>query len=62
MSQPDPSDAARALQKLSAAAIAGTPAAVKRASKAGSSVSKAAAQERAKKAAAARWGNRPAKP
>lgn len=52
---PNASNAARALQRLSADAIAGTQAAVDRASKAGSSVGKKAAQERAKKAAAARW-------
>lgn len=55
---PDPSNAARALQKLSAEAIKGTDAAKKRASAAGSAVSKAAAAERARKAAAARWGNK----
>ncbi len=55
MTLPNPSNAARALQLLSAAAIAGTPAARERASKAGSSVGKKAAQERARKAAAARW-------
>lgn len=74
MTLPNPSNAARALQRLSAEAIAGTEAARIRASKAGSSVSKkaariraskagssvskAAAQERARKAAAARWGNK----
>lgn len=74
MTLPNPSNAARALQKLSAEAIAGTPAARiraskagssvsaeeahKRAVKAGSSVSKKAAQERARKAAAARWGKK----
>ena len=58
MSLPNPSNAARALQKLSAAAIAGTQAARDRASKAGASVSKTAAKERARKAAAARWGKR----
>lgn len=47
-------DYLRHLQKLGAAAIKGTEAARIRASKAGSSVSKAAAAERARKAAAAR--------
>lgn len=55
---PDPSNAARAMQKLSAEAIKGTDAARQRASTAGSSVSKQAAAERAKKAAAARWGKK----
>lgn len=71
MTLPNPSNSARALQLLSAEAIAGTAAARIRASKAGSSVSgeaariraskagssvsKTAAQERARKAAAARW-------
>lgn len=55
MSRPDPSNAARAMQKLSAAALKGTDTARERARKAGSSVSKTAAAERAKKAAAARW-------
>ncbi len=58
MSLPNPSNAARALQRLSAEAIAGTQAARDRASKAGSAVGKQAAQERAKKAAAARWAKR----
>lgn len=62
MSLPNPSNAARALQLLSAASIAGTAAARKRASVAGSSVGKKAAQERAKKAAAARWANKKRKP
>lgn len=52
MSLPNPSNAARAMQKLSAEAIAGTEAARIRASKAGSSVSGKAAKERARKAAA----------
>lgn len=58
MTLPNPSNAARTLQKLSAQAIAGTPAARERASKAGSAVSKQAAHERAKKAAAARHAKR----
>lgn len=58
MSFPNPSNAARALQKLSAAAIAGTPAARDRASKAGSAIGKQAAHDRAKKAAAARWAKK----
>ena len=57
---PDPSNAARALQKLSAAAIKGTPAAAERASVAGSSVSRAAARMRSQKAHAARWGKKAA--
>lgn len=56
MSLPNPSDAARALQKLGAAAIRGTPAARKRASHAARAVSPEAAHLRARKAAAARHG------
>jgi len=58
MTLPNPSNAARALQRLSAASIAGTQAARDRASKAGFAVGKQAASERAKKAAAARWAKK----
>jgi hypothetical protein len=58
MSLPKASNAARALQLLSAASIAGTQAARDRASKAGSAVSKEAAHLRAMKAAAARHAKR----
>lgn len=54
----NPADAARALQRLSADAIKGTDAARDRASKAGRSVSPAAASARAAKAAAARWAKK----
>lgn len=56
-----PQNAARTLQKLSAAAIKGTEAARERAAKAGRSVSPEAARERAKKAAAARHAKKPAR-
>lgn len=74
MSLPNSSDAARALQKLGAEAIRGTPAARKRASHAARAVSPEAARKRAshaarsvspeaahlraRKAAAARWGKK----
>lgn len=54
----DTSMDARAMQKRSAAALRGTKTAQERAAKAGSSVSPEAAQERARKAAAARWGKK----
>lgn len=60
MSSPQPtptiSQHMRTLQLASAAALAGTPTAAARASKAGRSVTPAAAKVRSAKALAARWG------